>query len=325
MTRPIRVALTLVVTALATAYVVWKIDLGRTAEIIGDTRLGYFAAAIALAIVTTWPMALRWKWLLDAKGIHERLGWLTRAYFVSYAAGQVLPTALGGDASRIYETARRHPGNTGTIAGSVVLERSIGGAATLLLAGLGLALAVGEYDIGVYLWIEALFVVGTVVGGFLIFSRSARAWLRWLAPVLARVRLERPLRALYEGMHGFREHGRALLAVFVLTIGIQVVRIISIWLCGEALGLDLSLRPYFVLGPLLFLVMLVPFTINGLAVREAFFIDFLTRLEVSADSAAATGFLFFAVTIGLALPGVAIIAWEAIRSPARRARSVPDA
>jgi hypothetical protein len=76
-----------------------------------------------------------------------------------------------------------------------------------------------------------------------------------------------------------------------------------------------------VLGPLLFLVMLVPFTINGLAVREAFFIDFLTRLDVGADAAAATGFLFFATTIGLALPGAAIIAWEAIRAPTRR--SVP--
>jgi glycosyltransferase 2 family protein len=323
MSRPLRVGLTLLVTSLATAYVIWKIDLSRTAEIIGETRLGYFAAALAIVIATTLPMALRWKWLLDARGIYERLSWLTRAYFVSYAAGQVLPTALGGDASRIYETSRRHPGNTGMIAGAVVLERAIGGAATLLLAGAGLALAVGEYDVGVYLWIEAVFVVVTVVGGFLIFSRSARGWLRRLGPVLARVRLDRPLRALYEGMHGFREHGRALLAVFVLTLGIQVVRIISIWLCGEALGLGLSPRPYFVLGPLLFLVMLVPFTINGLAVREAFFIDFLTRLDVDADAAAATGFVFFATTIGLALPGVAIIAWEAIRSPARR--SVPDA
>jgi glycosyltransferase 2 family protein len=323
MNRRLRVALTLLVTGLATAYVVWKIDLSRTLEILADTKVGYFAAAVALALVTTWPMALRWKWLLDAKGIHDRLGWLTRAYFVSYAAGQVLPTAIGGDASRIYETAKRHPGNTGTIAGAVVLERAIGGAATLLLAAIGLALAVGEYDIGAYLWIEAIFVVGTIVGGFLIFSRSARRWLRWLGPLLARVRAERPVRALYEGMHGFRDHVGALIAVFLITIGIQIARIISIWLCGEALGLGLSPRPYFVLGPLLFLVMLVPFTINGLAVREAFFIDFLTRLDVDADAAAATGFLFFVTTIALALPGVAVIAWEAIRAPARR--SLPHA
>jgi uncharacterized protein (TIRG00374 family) len=323
MKRPLRVGLTLFVTALCAAYVVWKIDVGRTVEILGDTQLGYFLLALTITVSTTWPMALRWKWLLDAKGIHDRLGWLTRAYFVSYAAGQVLPTAVGGDAARIYETAKRHPGNTGTIAGSVVLERAIGGAATLLLAAIGLALAIGEYDVDVYLWIEGVFVVATVVAGFVIFSRSLRSRLGRFRPLLAKLRIEKPVGALYRGMHGYRDHVRALLAVFVLTIAIQVVRIIAIWLCGEAVGVDLSPRPYFVLGPLLFLVMLVPFTINGLAVREAFFVSFMTRLDVSPDAAAATGFLFFATTIGLALPGAAIVAWEAIRSPSRR--SVPDA
>jgi cell division protein FtsX len=59
--------------------------------------------------------------------------------------------------------------------------------------------------------------------------------------------------------------------------------------------------------------MLVPFTINGLAVRESFFVSFLTALSVSADRAFATGFLFFVVTIVLALPGAAIILWEGVR------------
>jgi glycosyltransferase 2 family protein len=323
MSRPLKVALTLLVTALCTAYVIWKIDVGRTIDLIAQIDLAYFLGAVAIMVVTTLPMALRWKWLLDAERIHDRLAWLTRAYFVSYAAGQVLPTALGGDASRVFETARRHPGNTGLIAGSVVLERAIGGAATLLLAAVGLGLAVGQYDIGIYLWIEAVFVVGTILGGVLVFSRRARAWLAWLGPPLARIRLERPLRALYEGMHVFRNHVGALLAVFTLTLGIQVARVLAIWMVGKAVGVDLSPRPYFVLGPLLFLVMLVPFTINGLAVREAFFVSFMTRLGVDADSAAATGFLFFVTTLALALIGMAIIAWEAARPSV--SRSVPDA
>jgi hypothetical protein len=49
----------------------------------------------------------------------------------------------------------------------------------------------------------------------------------------------------------------------------------------------------------------------------------MSRLDVGAEAAAATGFLFFAVTLALALPGVAILALEAIRSPARR--SLPHA
>ena len=55
---------------------------------------------------------------------------------------------------------------------------------------------------------------------------------------------------------------------------------LAIWLAAKAVGVDLSPRPYYVMGPLLFLVMLVPFTINGLAVREAFFVSFLGQLGV---------------------------------------------
>jgi hypothetical protein len=63
--------------------------------------------------------------------------------------------------------------------------------------------------------------------------------------------------------------------------------------------------------------MLVPFTINGLAVREAFFVSFLGKLGVSADAAFAAGFLFFVVTIALSLPGAVILAWEGLRGSAR--------
>jgi hypothetical protein len=66
------------------------------------------------------------------------------------------------------------------------------------------------------------------------------------------------------------------------------------------------------MGPMLFLVILIPFTINGLAAREAFFVSFLGQLHVPADAAFATGFLFFLVTLLLSAPGVLIIGWEAL-------------
>jgi hypothetical protein len=69
-----------------------------------------------------------------------------------------------------------------------------------------------------------------------------------------------------------------------------------------------------VMGPLFFLVLLVPFTLNGFAVREAFFVSFLGSVGVDADQAFAAGFLFFLVTVAMALPGGAILLWEGLRS-----------
>jgi hypothetical protein len=318
--RSIRISATLVVTLLCTGYILWKIDVGKTIDVLRDADLAYFLGSLGILLVTVPPMAWRWQRLLASRGIEDSLGWLTRAYLTSYTAGQVLPTSVGGDAMRIYETSRRHPGSGGPIAGSVLLDRALGGAATLMLAAVGFVLAIGEYDVGGYLWVEFVFVVGTVVLGVVLFSRRMRGPLARAVPLARRLRVERPLRAVYEGIHAYRGHTGLLVAVTVVTLGIQTVRVLSIWMAAKAVGIDVSPRLYYVMGPLLFLVMLFPFTVNGLAVREAFFVSFLGKVGVGADAAFAAGFLFFVVTIALAVPGAVILAWEGLRRGGARPR-----
>jgi uncharacterized membrane protein YbhN (UPF0104 family) len=249
--------------------------------------------------------------------MHDTYAWLTRAYFVSFTASQVLPTSIGGDAVRILETARRHPGRTAPITAIVLLERGLGGAATVLLGAVGFALALGRYDIGPYIWLELLFVVGTIVVAFVFFARSARPLLARTRPLLRALRLERPLRAFYDGVHAFRDRGRLVAAVFALTLGLQAIRVLSIWAGARAVDIDLSPRVYYVMGPLFFLVLLVPFTLNGFAVREAFFVSFLGQLGVGAEEAFAAGFLFFLVTVALSIPGALVLLWEGVRGGAR--------
>jgi len=311
--RALRAGLTLVVTGLCTAYILWKIDLGRTGHVLAHASLGWVFASFAIMTVSVWPLAWRWQRLLAARGIHESLPWLVRTSFVAYATGQVLPTSLGGDASRIYETARRHPGSGRRGAATVLLERALGGAATLLLAAAGFALAVGRYSIGGYVWLELALVVLAVVGAFVLFSTRLHPLLRRLRPLLRPFRIEGTLREVYLAIHSFRDNVGLLIAMFALTLVVQAARVLAIWCAGKAVGVDLSPRPYYVMGPLLFLVMLVPFTINGLAVRESFFVSFLSALGVPADEAFSTGFLFFAVTVAVSVPGAVIVAWEGFR------------
>jgi glycosyltransferase 2 family protein len=312
--RAARVLGTLLVTGLAVAYILWKVDVGEALATIGDAELRWFLLSAAIMLLTVVPMAWRWQWLLAAQGIHDRVLWLVRAYLTAFAAGQILPTSIGGDAMRIFETSRRHPGRAGPVAGTVLLERALGGAATLALGAVGLALALGRYDVGAYLWVEAAFVVATVVLAVVLFSRSLRPLLARLAPLLRPLRLDRPVRAVYEAIHSYRAAPRLLVGVFALTLAVQAIRVLAIWAAAEAVGIDLSVRVFYVMGPLFFLVLLVPFTLNGFAVREAFFVSFLGNLGVPSDQAFAAGFLFFLVTIVLSLPGLVILAWENLRS-----------
>jgi glycosyltransferase 2 family protein len=316
--RLVRAAATLVLTGLAVAYLAWKIDVDETVDTLAGTNGWWFGLSVAIMVGTAMPMALRWQWLLAARGLVDRFWWLTRSYFVSYAASQVLPTSIGGDAVRVLETSRRHPGRVGDLTAIVLLERGLGGAATVLLGAIGFALALGRYDVGAYLWLELVFVAGTIVVAVLFFARSVRPLLARSAPLLARLRLLRPLRAFYEGVHAFRSHGGLLAGVFTLTFALQSIRVLAIWAAAKAVGIELSPIVYYVMGPLFFLVLLVPFTLNGLAVREAFFVSFLGQLDVTAEKAFAAGFLFFLVTVAMALPGALILLWEGLRRPSAR-------
>ena len=317
MKRTTRITATAILTIAALGYLVWKIDLGETIDVLLDADPWWFLLAVAIMILTVFPMAWRWQWLLAAQGIVDRFGWLSRAYFVAYTAGQILPTSIGGDAMRIWETARRHPGRTGDITAIVLLERGLGGAATVLLGAIGFLLAIGRYDVGAYLWLEGAFVFGTIALLILFFSRRVRPLLVRVRPLLVRARIERPLRAFYEGVHHYRGHPRLLVGVFLFTTVVQAVRILAIWASCRAVGIGLEPRIYYVMGPLFFLVLLVPFTLNGFAVREAFFVSFLGSVGVPADQAFAAGFLFFLVTVSLSIPGGAILVWEGVRGGRR--------
>jgi uncharacterized protein (TIRG00374 family) len=301
---------------LCIGYILWKIDLRETSHVLANTNVPDFVLASALTIGAVLPLTWRWQKLLAARDVDEEYGWLLRTAFTSYAIAQVLPTSLGGDASRIFSTSRRHPHAASAVTGSVLLERVLGGFATLLLAAIGFALAIGRYDVGAYLWVEAAILAASVFAIFVLFSKRARGHLARYVGVLRMVRLERPLRAAYDGLHGYRSHWRLLAWSFVLTTFVQVFRVLGIWLVARAVGVHLSPRPFFVLGPLLFLVMLVPFTVNGLAVREAFFVSFLGTLHVGADPAFATGFLFYLLSLASAVPGAVLLMAGAL--PTRR-------
>jgi uncharacterized protein (TIRG00374 family) len=315
--RPVKLGVQIAVSAAVFALLLWQIDLQQTIDVIRSSHWGYVVLSFVVFAGTTWLMAWRWGLLLSAKGVHEPFWWLVKMYFVGYAAGQILPTAIGGDAVRVFEHSRRREGVTAKAAGAVVMERVIGSAGTLVLVAVGLAVAAGRYDDVRFLFVlELVFVAVMVVLGLLLFSRRLGLALeRRLFPLGRRIKLEKPLQSLYWALHEYRATPGTLAGVLGITVVAQFLRVLSIWLCGEAVGADVSPVVYIILGPLLFLVQMIPFTLNGLGVREAFFVVFLGRFDVPHDTAFAVGFLFYAVSIATCLPGAFILLWGSVKPP----------
>jgi hypothetical protein len=305
--RAAKLALQVVLSAALVAVVLWRADPSRLWDAVRALSPGWFAAALVLNVAVTPLMAYRWRVLLAAAGRRGiSLAWLCGTYFVALLFGQVLPTAVGGDAVRAVDLARR-TGARAEAVSSVLVDRIIGTAALVALAAGGALAGGGGLDSGAVLALEAALALGSALSAFLLLSRRARPALRLLVPAARRLRIEAPARAVYEALHDYRRHPGALAWVLALALAAQALRVIVIALLAHGMGIDVSLGTLFLLGPVLFLVTVVPVSLNGIGLREATFVVVLGGVGVAREDAFVLGLAFFAVGVLTAGLGGAVL------------------
>ena len=207
----VRVVATLVFTGLAVAYLLWKIDVGKTVDVLRDTRFGWFALAVAIMIATVVPMAVRWQWLLRRAG-DGRAARLADARVLRLVHGRADPAdgdrrRRGADL-RDVEAPPRADGATSRR--SSCSSAALGGAATVLLGAIGFVLAIGRYDVGAYLWLEGAFVFATFAADRRSSSRARRGpGSPRAAPLLGALRARAPAAGVLRGCPSLPRSRRA--------------------------------------------------------------------------------------------------------------------
>jgi glycosyltransferase 2 family protein len=99
--------------------------------------------------------------------------------------------------------------------------------------------------------------------------------------------------------HHHVELGRVLLA----SVGVQAIRVVQAYCLGRAIGIDVPLATYFLLTPMVLLVMLLPITVSGLGTSQLAFQFFFGQAGVPAAQAVALSILFVALGVAGNLPG----------------------
>src|SRR5258708_22082980 len=116
--------------------------------------------ALILSVASVASKAWRWGVVMRWRGIQLTPGYLLFSYFISMFFNNFLPSGMGGDAVRAYETAR-HTGRGAESVTAVLIERGSGLLAVFATGSL-LALSVPLLPIGVALLVHTLFI-GAVV------------------------------------------------------------------------------------------------------------------------------------------------------------------
>jgi uncharacterized protein (TIRG00374 family) len=285
-----------------------KTDWQQVAAAIGVLRWPYAVASFAVVIVAQLISAVRWQWLARPLGFGRPLRHYISAYFVGMFFNLLLPSSVGGDAVRaVYLNANSK--RLGSAALTVLLDRLSGLLVLLCVA----CVAAVVCPVSLPLWVQ-LTVGGAVLAAVL--GLTLTPWLAKAASALANgtghvARLGRLAVRLRDALSVYGCRPRLIVSSTALSAVVQVSSVLQVGLLGLAVGLDIPWSVYGVAAPMVSLLTLLPVSFNGMGLREAGMVLFLSPVDVPAGTAVTVAFLWFLVQSAAGLIGGAVYAFGA--------------
>lgn len=284
-----------------------RVDIGRVLAEFADVRIGWLVLAASLHLTGLLLSSLRWQVLLKAQSIDQPVRRLFCYYLVGHFFNMFLPTRVGGDLIRIYDTSRDH-GSAVQPTAVILVERISGMMTMLLMASVVLMLHI---DIG-FDYLAAVpgirtgiicFFIFLIGGPFLLHPRLERT----VTGLLEKCRTPRKILGMIHAIYtSFRIYGRTpgalTLALFWGAL-LQLNYIVHYWLLAKALGLEITLAFFLVIIPIRTITLMIPFFINGIGLREFFDVTAFGFLGIGEHSAVAFSELAWLVQIVVAVFG----------------------
>jgi hypothetical protein len=285
---------------LVTAGLLWvaaaRFDLGRAAELIGGAELPAIAATLVVLSAANLVAACRWQLILSAEATSPGQLTLLKVALVGLFFNQVLPSAVGGDAVRVWRCSRLGVG-LGPAVRSILLDRACGYLVlvALYIAGLPTLLQIlpDARERGGVLAVLAVGLLGLLA--LVSLDRLPRAILR-LRLIAPFAELSRTSRRL------FMDPGRcgAVLGLSIITIALTIL---AFKFAGDAVGSRLSLGSWIMIVPPVTLIQLLPVSLAGWGVREVVLVVALGLFGIPAEAALAASLLLGFCLILVGLPG----------------------
>jgi len=251
--------------AISAALIWWLLDrvdfrpvLGRLAQI---EPLWLIPVAIAM-IVQIAIAAERWRLVARAIGVAFRWAVWLRILVIGVFFNQTLPSAIGGDAVRVWIISREGVG-LGKSVNVVLCDRVVALFTLILVVTATLPVFYGLVaDQAARIGITTLCVGG--LGGFAVALLGGES----IARMLRRWRYTRPFGDLASDFRMAVLSRETAGAILGLSLVVHLLTVTLIFLLARAFGAEMGFLACLVLVPPVVLAMMVPITIAGWGVRE---------------------------------------------------------
>ncbi|MBI3940291.1 MAG: flippase-like domain-containing protein [Acidobacteria bacterium] len=281
----------------------FKIDWTEFRRILHQANFLWIGAAVGINYLSYFWSADRWKVILANFKIHAPFGKLTRLTFIGAFFSLFLPSMVGGDFFKAYYLARDQKQRLTTTLTSLILDRSAGFIALLVIATTFAALrSVSVQGIRVFPGMATLTSI-FLLGNLIIFSRSVHrqldAFLRRRGMTKSMNRLD----AVADGLKTLGGNPTAVIKLLLISFGVQCMVVLIFWSISLALRVNVPLLYFPVFVPLVTLITMIPLTINGLGLREWIIYILFSQVGVSREECISMGLLYYLVVVLTGLPG----------------------
>jgi uncharacterized membrane protein YbhN (UPF0104 family) len=255
------------------------------------------AVAFALLFVGYVISTLRWQMLLRALDIHLPFRALFVSYCVAIFVGNFLPSTVGGDAVRAYDTVRMSGRKGGPIA-VVLVDRLLGVLALVLFAAVVLLVRAEASARLPWLRWGVLAALAAMFGlvGWIFWRPSAPAQ----GYPLSSAGSSGVQRLVSRAVAAFRAFGGKIGALgkgFAYSVLLQSNVVLHFYLIAKAVGIQLGLGHFFFIVPVATILTMLPVTINGIGIRENAFVFLLSPFAVPASTTIAFTWIGFGMML----------------------------
>lgn len=303
MRRLVDIGLKLAISLGLIGYLGYQMDWPILGRIFAGTLLWPFAGAVLLFVLSNVLGAAQWHLLLRVQAIPISFRQSLIFYHVGIFFNNVLLGNIGGDALRIYDIRRLSGQASGGVA-ATFMDRFVGLFSTCSLALAAYLVLPDVHDLASVLIPIWLGLLGLLAAGL---SRRTGLWLETVVRGRLPARLGDLVGSLRASLTAYRHQYVLLLGVWLLSLVVQMCRVLVYWAAGLAVGMAIPL-PYFVcFQPIAAIIAALPISVGGLGVRENVVVELFDHLADANLSFAMSLLGYLAGILASLLGGVAFV------------------
>lgn len=283
------------------AFLLSRLDLASLLPSRQLSTLTWTALGLVVSLAAIVLSSLRWQRVLNVLDVPTELPSLVSHYLAGQFVSNFLPTTVGGDVLRVARLSASTDQRSACFA-SVVLERLSGFIVLPFLTLIALFANPSLLHLGTASRLALVLSVTTLVAliAIVVVASSPRLGAR----LVGDTRLRGFASAVHLGLDRIRRKPSEAVSVLLSAFAYQLSLVFAAWAAAHALGIapvGWSVAMAFI--PVVAIAQVLPFSVNGIGLREGTLVLLLAPLGVSNGKAVAFGLLLYGMNLAVSLLG----------------------